>query len=93
MPLTIPSHTSLLTGLSPLSHGVRDNSNFKLEDDFVTIAEVLRANGYSTGAAIGAYVLDSVFGLSQGFDTYDDDLPGGEAVLRLRLSRARRRAR
>jgi choline-sulfatase len=74
VPLTVPSHVSLLTGLSPLSHAVRDNANFRLDDDFVTIAEVLRANGYATGAVIGAYVLDSVFGFSQGFDAYDDDL-------------------
>jgi choline-sulfatase len=80
VPLTIPSHTSLLTGLSPLSHAVRDNSNFRLEDDFVTIAEVLRANGYATGAVVGAYVLDSIFGLSQGFDAYDDDLSGAKQV-------------
>lgn len=74
VPLTLPSHTSLLTGLSPLAHAVRDNSNFRLDDDFVTLAEVLRANGYNTGAVIAAYVLDSAFGLAQGFDHYDDDL-------------------
>ncbi|MFZ1946415.1 MAG: sulfatase-like hydrolase/transferase [bacterium] len=77
VPLTLPSHTSMLTGLSPLSHGVRDNSNFKLADDFVTLAEVLRANGYSTGAVVGAFILDSRYGLKQGFDTYDDNLTGG----------------
>ena len=77
VPLTLPSHTSLLTGLSPVTHGVRDNANFKLADDFVTLAEVLRANGYSTGAAVGAYILDSRFGLNQGFTYYDDDLSSG----------------
>jgi arylsulfatase A-like enzyme/Tfp pilus assembly protein PilF len=76
-PLTLPSHTTMLTGLSPVSHGVRDNANFKLADDFVTLAEVLRANGYSTGAAVGAYVLDGRFGLGQGFSAYDDDLSRG----------------
>lgn len=77
VPLTLPSHTSLLTGLSPVSHGVRDNANFRLADDFITIAEVLRANGYSTGAVVGAYILDGRFGLNQGFATYDDDLSRG----------------
>lgn len=77
VPLTLPSHTSMLTGLSPVSHGVRDNANFKLADDFVTIAEVLRANGYSTGAVVGAYILDGRFGLKQGFGSYDDDLSRG----------------
>ncbi|MFH1221185.1 MAG: sulfatase-like hydrolase/transferase [Candidatus Eisenbacteria bacterium] len=77
VPLTLPSHSSLMTGLSPLSHGVRDNGNFKLADDFVTLAEVLRANGYATGAAIGAFILDARFGLAQGFTYYDDDLSKG----------------
>jgi len=77
VPLTLPSHTSLLTGLSPVSEGVRDNTNFKLADDFVTLAEVLRANRYLTGAAIGAYILDARFGLNQGFSYYDDDLSAG----------------
>jgi choline-sulfatase len=77
VPLTLPSHTAMLTGLSPLSSGVRDNSNFKLADDFVTLAEVLRANGYSTGAVVGAFILDARYGLNQGFDAYDDNLSGG----------------
>jgi arylsulfatase A-like enzyme/Tfp pilus assembly protein PilF len=77
VPLTLPSHASMLTGLSPLSHGIRDNANFKLADDFVTLAEVLRANQYSTGAAVGAFILDRRFGLNQGFASYDDDLSRG----------------
>jgi len=80
VPLTLPSHTSLLTGLGPLSHAVRDNSNFALDDGFTTLAEALKAEGYSTGAVIAAYVLDSTFGLSQGFDHYDDDLSGIKAA-------------
>jgi choline-sulfatase len=80
MPLTLPSHTSMLTGLSPLSHGVRDNSNFRLADDFVTMAEVLQAKGYDTGAVIAAYVLDSSFGLAQGFSAYDDNLTRGKTM-------------
>ena len=77
VPLTLPSHTSMMTGLSPTSNGVRDNTNFKLADDFVTIAEVLRANQMTTGAVVGTFVLDSHFGLGQGFTTYDDDLSAG----------------
>jgi choline-sulfatase len=77
VPLTLPSHASMLTGLSPLAHGVRDNANFKLGEDFVTLAEVLRANSYSTFAAVGAFVLNRRFGVGQGFASYDDDMSKG----------------
>ena len=77
VPLTLPSHASMLTGLLPLAHGIRDNASFKLADDFVTLAEILRANSYSTGAAVGSFVLDKRFGLGQGFARYDDDMRAG----------------
>jgi len=73
---TFPSHVNILSGTVPLYHGVHDNSTFILEDRFLTLAEHLKSNGYSTGAFIGAFPLDSKFGLAQGFDVYDDDYRG-----------------
>lgn len=73
--MTLPSHASILTGLLPPAHEVRDNGNFRLRPEIETLAEVLRAAGYRTGAAVGAVVLDSMFGLDQGFEFYDDNLP------------------
>jgi arylsulfatase A-like enzyme len=70
-PLTLPSHTSILTGLLPPAHGVRNNG-FRLDDSVVTLAELLADAGYRTGAFVGASALDARFGLSQGFDEYDD---------------------
>jgi len=72
---TLPSHANILLGVSPLYHGVHDNLRFIVRQDFLTLAEHLKANGYSTKAFVGAYPLDSRFGLNQGFDTYDDDYP------------------
>jgi arylsulfatase A-like enzyme/predicted Zn-dependent protease len=71
-PLTLPSHSSIFTGTFPLFHGVRDNGGFILPEELTTLAEVFKSRGYATGAFIGAYVLDSKWGLSQGFDTYFD---------------------
>jgi len=70
---TLPSHTNILLGTTPLYHGVHENLNFVVSAELLTIAEYLKSRGYSTGAFVGAYALDSRFGLSQGFDTYDDD--------------------
>jgi arylsulfatase A-like enzyme/Tfp pilus assembly protein PilF len=78
-PLTLPSHASLLTGLLPPRHGLRTNGARALGAEAPTLAELLRGRGYATGAAIGAFVLDRRFGLSRGFDHYDDDLAGGRA--------------
>jgi arylsulfatase A-like enzyme/Tfp pilus assembly protein PilF len=77
VPLTLPSHATLVTGLYPPTHGIRDNGFMALGPEYVTLAEILRAEGYSTGGVIGAFVLDSRFGLDQGFDHYDDDLSEG----------------
>ncbi|HXV65431.1 MAG TPA: sulfatase, partial [Vicinamibacteria bacterium] len=72
-PLTLPAHASILTGTYPMRHGVRDNGGYYLPSDSVTLAEVLREKGYATGAFVGAFVLDSRWGLDQGFDRYYDD--------------------
>ncbi len=72
VPLTFPSHSSMFTGLIPPHHGVRDNGGFFLDDASVTLAERLKSAGYATGAFIGAWVLESRWGLGQGFDRYSD---------------------
>ncbi|MBN2294559.1 MAG: sulfatase-like hydrolase/transferase [Pirellulales bacterium] len=72
VPLTLPAHGTMLTGTSPLYHGVHDNEKYKLAASNVTLAERLRRQGFTTGAIISAFVLDSQFGLDQGFDTYSD---------------------
>ena len=71
-PLTLPSHSSLFTGTLPFFHGVRDNGGFILPEELTTLAEVFKGAGYATAAFIGAYVLDSKWGLNQGFDYYFD---------------------
>jgi arylsulfatase A-like enzyme/Tfp pilus assembly protein PilF len=75
VPLTLPSHTSLMTGLLPPEHGVRDNAGYRLDPKLPTIASVLKARGYATGAAVSAYVLRRGTNINSGFDAYDDDIP------------------
>ncbi len=77
VPLTLPSHTTIFTGQYPLHHGVRNNGSYRVPAAARTMAEILKEHGFRTGAFIGAYVLDSKYGLDQGFDVYDDDLHGG----------------
>jgi choline-sulfatase len=76
-PLTLPSHTTIMTGLYPFHHGVRNNGTYIVPASDVTLAERFKAAGYATHAVISAFVLDKRFGLDQGFDSYDDDLSGG----------------
>jgi arylsulfatase A-like enzyme/tetratricopeptide (TPR) repeat protein len=73
-PLTLPSHATLLTGLDPPAHGVRDNSLFALDVEIPTLTEHLRAARFATAAFVAAFVLDSRFGLDRGFDAYDDEV-------------------
>jgi len=70
---TLPSHANILLGVTPNYHGVHENLNFIVSEELLTLAEHLKNNGYATGAFVGAYPLDSRFGLSQGFDIYDDN--------------------
>jgi len=72
IPLTLPAHSSMLTGTYPLYHKVRDNLNHRLAESNISIAEILREHGYTTGAIVSTFVLDVQFGLSQGFDSYND---------------------
>jgi arylsulfatase A-like enzyme/Flp pilus assembly protein TadD len=77
-PMTLPAHTSLLTGLWPFHHGVRNNTGFRLNDRIPTLATRLKGAGYRTGAFLGAFVLDGRFGLGRGFDEYDDRFPADD---------------
>lgn len=72
IPLTLPSHITMMTGTIPPHHGVHDNLNSKLDDSNLTLAEILKTHGFRTGAVISSYVLDAKYGLYQGFDDYDD---------------------
>ena len=75
VPLTLPSHTTIHTGLLPPAHGVRENGIDTLASTHQTMATLLKGAGYDTAAFVGAFVLDHRFGLAQGFDTYDDQIP------------------
>jgi len=72
-PLTLPAHCSLFTGTFPAHHGVRDNGGYYLADEHVTLAELLRDRGFRTGAFVSAFVLDSRWGIGQGFERFADD--------------------
>lgn len=73
-PLTLPSHASMLTGLLPAAHGVRDNTGFRLAENVPTVASLLSANGYATAAAVSAFVLRKATAVDRGFQLYDDEL-------------------
>ena len=88
--MTLPSHTSIMTGRYPFEHGVRDNAGFRLDDGAVTLAELAKQNGLATGAFVGAFPLDRQFGLAQGFDKYDD--VGGREVAQGDFAFSERRA-
>ena len=79
-PLTLPSHTNILLGKTALAHGVDENSKSVVAQEFQTLAELLKSYGYETGAFVGAFPLDSRFGLDQGFDVYDDMYPSQPAM-------------
>jgi choline-sulfatase len=70
--VTLPSHANILSGRYPPDHGVRDNSGFRFPAETATLATLLKARGYRTGAFVSAFPLDSRFGLDRGFDVYDD---------------------
>jgi len=73
VPLTLPAHSSLFTGTFPARHAVRDNGGYYLAKEHTTLAEVLKARGFRTGGFISAFVLDSRWGIDQGFERYFDD--------------------
>lgn len=80
-PQTLPSHASIMTGLLPPQTGVRDNVGYRLDTPAKTLAEVLSANGYDTGAAVSSYVLRRATGINRGFEFFDDEMDYGSADL------------
>jgi len=84
VPLTLPAHASILSGLLPPRHRLRQNGFGRFPETVPTLATRLSAAGYRTGAFVGAFVLDRRFGLARGFDVYDDDIhrdPNGPPAL------------
>jgi choline-sulfatase len=82
-PLTLPSHASLLTGLLPTHHGVRDNIGYTLKPASLTLAARFKSAGYATGGAVSAYVMRHQTGIANGFDFFDDAIEvagGGESL-------------
>jgi len=79
-PVTLPAHTSLMTGLLPPAHGVRGNGSFALGPGPATLAEQLKGAGLRTAAFIGGFPLVRRFGLSRGFEVYDDNLSKAPGV-------------
>ena len=86
-PLTLPTHATLLTGLYPPQHGLRNNGSHHLPPRVRTLAERLRERGLRTAAFVSAAVLDRRYGLDRGFETYDDELDGGERQERMVVER------
>lgn len=72
VPLTAPSHASILTAWYPPYHGVRKNGGFALDSSFDSIAEILHDAGYHTGAFLSSFAVNEIYGFSQGFDVFDD---------------------
>jgi len=83
--VTLPSHANILSGLYPFRHGVRENAGFRFPAGVETLATLLHARGYRTGAFVSAFPLDARFGLTRGFDLYDDHFAKGETNVAFRV--------
>lgn len=83
VPMTLPAHSSMMTGADPVFHGVHDNLRYRLADQHTTLAEIMRERGYVTAGFVSAFVLDQRFGLAQGFDHYDDQFSGAHKVVNI----------
>jgi arylsulfatase A-like enzyme/Tfp pilus assembly protein PilF len=93
VPLTLPAHCSMMTGTIPPHHGVHDNFNYWLHGRNVTLAEVLKENGFATAAFVSAFILDSQYAIDQGFDTYYDNFDPQPSRLEANERRADRTTR
>src|SRR5688572_2512996 len=83
--VTLPSHTTILSGLLPYEHGMRDNSGFRVRPNTATLATRLKARGFSTGAFVGGFPLTKRFGLTPGFDVYDDQMPETRGAIEMSM--------
>ena len=91
-PITLPAHATIMTGLYPFEHKLRDNGAGILDSKAVTLGELFQSAGYRTGAFVGAYVLHSRYGLNQGFEVYSDEFKGTGAHMDDGAEFAERRA-
>jgi len=81
VPLTLPSHATMMTGLYPPEHGCRINGAHSLGEGITTLAQQFSSRGYQTAAFVAAFVLDSKFGLDRGFQSYDQyDVPDEQEI-------------
>lgn len=87
VPLTLPAHASIMTGTYPTFHGLRNNGSYFLPPQAETLAEILKGRGYRTSAFVASFILDSRFGLDQGFDLYSDRLDTGGGMKDLQSER------
>jgi len=87
VPLTFPSHCSILTGTYPIYHQVHNNGTYYLHPDLLTVAEILKGRGFKTAAFVSSFTVDSRFGLDQGFDFYDDKFAEEEVFKALKSER------
>jgi arylsulfatase A-like enzyme/Flp pilus assembly protein TadD len=87
VPLTTPSHCSIMTGTYPLYHQVHNNGTYVLPQQMTTLAEILKSQGFETAAFVSSFTVDSRLGLAQGFDVYDDRFTEGEAFKPLNAER------
>ena len=87
--VTLPSHTSILSGMLPYEHGMRDNSGFRVRPGTPTLATRLKARGYATAAFVGGFPLTKRFGLTPGFDVYDDQMPETRGAIELSMPERR----
>ena len=83
--VTLPSHTSILSGLLPYEHGMRDNSGFRVRAGTPTLATRLKARGFATGAFVGGFPVTKRFGLTPGFDVYDDQMPETRGAIEMAM--------
>ena len=73
VPFTLPAHSSIMTGLYPPGHGVRENVGYVLDERYPTMAELLGKAGWATAGFVSAFVLDGRWGIGRGFDHYFDN--------------------
>ena len=81
VPMTLPAHASMFTGTIPPYHGIHDNLSYRLDQSNITLAQILKENGFTTAAIVSAFVMDSRFGLDKGFDSYNDKFEEQHTVL------------
>jgi len=87
VPLTLPSHCSIMTGTYPLFHQVRNNGFYYLSPESITLAEIMKEKGFTTAAFVSSFTVDSRFGLDQGFDYYEDKFQEDEILKNFRSER------